>query len=94
MSKSGGASHAMTDSDILESALPSGACRILVPVILASYGLRKMVTSVSLEHAATDPELKAASRNYRLVIPRSAESKLNHLPRMDWAMKLGGSPVV
>ena len=74
MSKSGSASHAMSDSDILESALPCGACRILIPMILASYGLRKMVTSVSLEHSATDPELEAASRNYHLVILRSAES--------------------
>ena len=41
VSKSGSASHAMSDSDILESALPSGACRILVPMTLASYGLMK-----------------------------------------------------
>ena len=41
VSRSGSASHAMSDSDILESALPSGACRILVPMTLASYGLMK-----------------------------------------------------
>ena len=74
MSKSGSASHAMSDSDILESALPSGACRIPVPMTLASYRLKQMVTSASLEHVATDPKLEAASRNYHLVILRSAES--------------------
>lgn len=68
VSKSGSASHAMSDSDILESALPSGACRIPVPMTLASYRLKKMVTSASLEHVATDPKLEAASRNYRLVL--------------------------
>ena len=61
------------------ATLPSGSHRILVPVTLVSYGLRKIVTSVNLKHAATDPESEAAGRNYRLVIPWSADSLTDRL---------------
>lgn len=64
------------------SALPSGSCRTLVPVTLVSHGLIKMATSVNLEwHATTGPESEAANRNYRVLIPRNAESLIHGLGR-------------
>ena len=54
MSKSGSDSHANTGSDIAERTFPAGSYRISLSVILMSYEYGKMVSSVSLGHAATN----------------------------------------
>ena len=75
MSKSGSVSHATTSSEIAESAVPFGSCRIPVSVVLVSYGLGVTVSSVSLGHAAVNPELEeAVNRRYDSMILRSSES--------------------
>ena len=75
MSKSGSASHATTSSEIAESAVPAGSCRIPVSVVLVSYGLGVTVSSVSFGHAATSPDLEVAvNRRYGSMVLQSSES--------------------
>ena len=75
MSKSGSVSHATTSSEIAESAVPAGPCRIPVSVVLVSYGSGVTVSSVSFGHAATSPELEmTVSRRYGSMILPSSES--------------------
>ena len=75
MSKSGSASHATTSSEIAESAVPARSCRTPVSVALVSYGLGVTVSSVSLGHAATSPELEVAVNCcHDSMILRSSES--------------------
>ena len=75
MSKSGSASHATTSSEIAESTVPAGSCRIPVSVVLVSYGLGVTVSSVSLGHTATSPDLEVVvNRRYGSMVLRSSES--------------------
>ena len=73
MSKSGSASHATTSSEIAESAVPAGSCRTPVSVARVSYGLGVTVSSVSLGHAATSPELerKVNRHDDSMILPSS-----------------------
>ena len=69
MSKSGSASHAATSSDINKNVLRLGIPVFMAPVGLkkmVSFGSNKMVSSVSLGHAATNPESEVISQSLSL----------------------------
>ena len=71
MSKSGSASHAVTSSDINKNVLRLGIPVFMAPVVyglkkMVSFGSNKMVSSVSLGHAATNPESEVISQSLSL----------------------------